>query len=73
MKTRKVIAALRKHKGPAVMAALIRDDVMYVQIVKADLIRELLRREPDGQILDCELRHGDGYLYVDSCDGDDDD
>ncbi len=72
MKNRKAIAALRKFKGPVVGGVLVRDNVMYVQLVKTDLINELKRKDPNEHIVELSVR--DGFMYVDNCDdGEDDD
>jgi hypothetical protein len=61
VRTQDVIRMVRKHVGPVKVAMLVRDDVIYVQAVKQDLLR-MLDGMPDGQV---EAREMHGFMFVD--------
>ncbi|AKF13293.1 hypothetical protein PHIN3_28 [Sinorhizobium phage phiN3] len=63
MKNRKAIAKLRAYKGPVYGCMLVNNDVMYVQLVKSDLIEQLKQKGPDVNTVSVELT--DGVMYVD--------
>lgn len=63
MKNSKAIAKLRKYKGPVYGCMLINNDVMYVQIVKSDLIAQLKEKGLDENTVSVEIT--DGLMYVD--------
>ena len=63
MKNAEVLAILRKHVGPVRVAMVMRNDCLYVQVVKADLIELLAASGGDNEV---EASLGpDGILYVD--------
>jgi hypothetical protein len=66
MKAKKLIAAVKAHKGPIMVAALAANDVFYVKVVKADLLAAIAK------IGDYELEFAvtaDGTGYIDRGDG----
>lgn len=71
MKNSKAIAALRKYTGPVYGCMMINNDVMYVQIVKSDLIASLKRKGLDEVTISLVIK--EGVMYVDNCDEDDED
>jgi hypothetical protein len=65
MITKDVIAAVKRHKGPIQIGLVAADDVIWVQIVKSDLLAAIAKTE-DWQI-EWSVKNGTGY--VDRCYG----
>lgn len=63
MKTKDVIRAVQEHKGPIYTMLHCKNDVVYVQVVKSDLLLQL------SKLADNELnaRQVKDDLYLESC------
>lgn len=64
MKTQDAINKIRKFNGPIHAGVLIKNDVIYVRVLKGSLIDELAEL-PDDSVEVSELG---GVLYIDNCD-----
>jgi hypothetical protein len=58
----KVRAAIRAHRGPVYVGMILRDDVIFVQAVKADLLDRLASLTDDDEQVSCFVRKGDLFV-----------
>lgn len=62
MNTADIVKIVKKHKGPVFVGVCLRDDVVYMQAVKADLLYHLESIGDD----QAEVFLKDGDLYFTS-------
>jgi hypothetical protein len=62
MTNKELMAAIRKYTGPIYAGVIIRNDVVYVQVVKKDLLSVMAGKEDEAAR--ATERHG--ALYIDN-------
>lgn len=62
MKNRDILKLMRRHPGKVMVDALVNNDVIGVQAVRADLIA-IMKANPDGRSWDANVTDGVIYLH----------